>query len=328
MPGRLLQGIRQAGTRNPVVLLDEIDKLVADSHGDPAAALLEVLDPEQNHSFQGSLPGRAVQPVGRAVHRHRQRHRTLSPELRDRLEILTQFGWPPKKRSWRLPPATSCRGAGSGRSVAAIRCRLPRRRCHRLIVGYTLRGRRARTRTPDWRGVPQNCPQHRRACGMRWALSTLPGIHRPTATYRQSIVVSERALERYLGPPDARWAGSAVAQYGAVAPEIERVGTAIGLAWTPVGGEVLEVESQCMPGRGELRLTGQLGEVMRESAQTALSPCPGPSLGWAEDPSRSGQNSHSRTRRRGPQRRAVSGCDLGGCAGVALDRPAAEPTWR
>lgn len=296
MPGRLLQGIRQAGTRNPVVLLDEIDKLVADSHGDPAAALLEVLDPEQNHSFRDhylGVPFSLSDVLFIATANDIER---LAPALRDRLEILTLSGYTEEEKLAIAARHIVPRGLAAAGLSPSYPVSFTKKALHRLIVGYTCEaGVRGLERQIGavCRKIAHSIVAREDALA---ALSTLPGIHRPTVlpAVPQSIVVSERALERYLGPA-RRPMGLAPLSPGVSrrVADSERIGTAIGLAWTPVGGEVLEVESQCMPGRGELRLTGQLGEVMRESAQTALSYARAhvAALG-REDPSRSGQEIH------------------------------------
>lgn len=296
LPGRLLQGLRQAGTRNPVVLLDEIDKLVADSHGDPAAALLEVLDPEQNHSFRDhylGVPFNLSDVLFIATANDVER---IPPALRDRLEILQLSGYTEEEKLAIAARHIVPRALSASALAPLYPVSFTKKALHRLIVGYTgeagVRGLE-RQISAVCRKIAHSIVAREDALA---ALGTLPGIHRPTAlpAVPQSIVVSERTLERYLGPA-RRPLGIAPTAKRSQRPdrESERIGIALGLAWTPVGGEVLEVESQCMPGRSELRLTGQLGEVMRESAQTALSYARAhlATLG-KEDPSRSGQEIH------------------------------------
>ena len=272
LPGRLLQGIRQAGTRNPVVLLDEIDKLVADSHGDPSAALLEVLDPEQNHSFRDhylGVPFNLSDVLFIATANDMER---IPVALRDRLEILSLSGYTEEEKLAIAARHIVPRALAASALAPTYPVAFTKRALHRLIVGYTCEaGVRALERQLGavCRKIAHSIVAREDALA---ALATLPGVARRPALpdVPQRIVISERTLERYLGPARR---GLSLTQPRSSDPskERERIGTALGLAWTPVGGEVLEVESQWMPGRGELRLTGQLGEVMRESAQTALS---------------------------------------------------------
>ena len=272
MPGRLLQGLRQAGTRNPVVLLDEIDKLVADAHGDPSAALLEVLDPEQNHSFRDhylGVPFNLSDVLFIATANDVER---IPVALRDRLEILSLSGYTEEEKLAIAARHIVPRALAGAALASTYPVAFTKRALHRLIVGYTCEaGVRALERqlSAVCRKIAHSIVAREDALA---ALATLPGVSRGPALPEvpQRIVISERTLERYLGP--ARRPLSLVPLHpGEPGKDADRIGIALGLAWTPVGGEVLEVESQWMPGRGELRLTGQLGEVMRESAQTALS---------------------------------------------------------
>lgn len=272
MPGRLLQGIRQAGTRNPVVLLDEIDKLVADAHGDPAAALLEVLDPEQNHSFRDhylGVPFNLSDVLFIATANDIER---IPVALRDRLEVLSLSGYTEEEKLAIAARHIVPRALAASALAPTYPVAFTKRALQRLIVGYTCEaGVRALERQLNaiCRKIAHSIVAREDALA---ALATLPGLSRTAALPEvpQRIVISERTLERYLGPPRPSLS-IAPLRRGEPSHDKDRVGIALGLAWTPVGGEVLEVESQWMPGRGELRLTGQLGEVMRESAQTALS---------------------------------------------------------
>jgi ATP-dependent Lon protease len=247
MPGRVIQGMKQAASVNPVFILDEIDKLGADFRGDPAAALLEVLDPEQNASFRDHYLGvaydlsrvlfiataNATDPIPKALYDRMEVIRIAGYDEDEKLEIARRHVVPRQleaagldEESLKLPPATL-----------------------RAIVGDY-------TREAGLRDLERQVAQICRKVARQVAEETDRG-KRPT-----KISVAPGQLRKYLGPPHPR-----LGQQN----EIDEVGAATGLAWTPFGGEVLRVESQWMPGRGSLILTGQLGDVMKESAMTALS---------------------------------------------------------
>jgi ATP-dependent Lon protease len=247
MPGRVIQGMRQAGSINPVFILDEIDKLGADFRGDPSAALLEVLDPEQNASFRDHYLGvgydlskvlfiataNAIDPIPKA--------------LGDRMEIIRLAGYTEDEkveiaRRHVIPRQLEANG------LDEEMLKLPPATLRAIVSGYT---REAGLRELD-RQVAQIC----RKVARQVAEETDAG------RTVKPITVNASALRKYLG--------AAMPQVGG-ANEIDEIGAATGLAWTPFGGEVLRVEAQWMPGRGSLILTGQLGEVMKESAMTALS---------------------------------------------------------
>ena len=184
LPGRIIQGLKQAGTNNPVFMLDEIDKLGADFRGDPSSALLEVLDPEQNSALQRPLPERALRPLAGAVHRHREpaRHASRAP-LRDRMEVIRIPGYTPEEkveiaRSF-LIPRQLARARAAGRAASAGRAAALLELDHRLHA----RGRRAQPRAPGRRGVPQG-----RAARGRGRRARASRVNRTT-------------LARLLGPP-------------------------------------------------------------------------------------------------------------------------------
>jgi ATP-dependent Lon protease len=242
MPGRVIQGIKQAGTNNPVFMLDEIDKLGADFRGDPSAALLEVLDPEQNHSFRDhylNLPFdlSRVLFIGTA-----NLLDPVPPPLRDRMEVISLAGYSEEEKveiaKRHIIPKqideNGLRDAHLHFTDAAIR---------RITAQYT---REAGLRNLE-RQVASICRKVAR---------------RVAEGHGGKVEVSARAVPRYLGPPK-------------FLPEDElpvpAPGIATGLAWTQFGGEILHVEATLMTGRGALTLTGSLGDVMKESAQAALS---------------------------------------------------------
>lgn len=287
LPGRLLQGLRQAGSRNPVMLLDEIDKLCMDSHGDPSAALLEVLDPEQSATFRDHYLGVPFDlsevlfvATANAVDR-------IPPALRDRLEILQLSGYsdteklqiatrhivPKTLMASGLLPAYEVRFTPPALRIlirdytheAGLRelerqvANICRKLAHKVVEQESsLRPQQRSLSEDSGAGHDPLVAQHRSTQGLQGVGPVLP-------TSCQRLVVTPQRIASMLGPPTTQ----RLSTEAVTAPPL--IGTAVGLAWTPTGGEVLTVETQRMPGLGGLRLTGQLGEVMRESAQTALS---------------------------------------------------------
>jgi ATP-dependent Lon protease len=241
LPGRILQGMRQAGESNPVFMLDEIDKLGADYRGDPAAALLEVLDPEQNHHFRDHYLGvpydlsrvlfvataNLVDPIPRP--------------LLDRMEVI------------RLPGYTSEEKEEIGR-----RFLVPRQ-----IEQCGLRPEQVRVSKAAVREVITRYTQEAGVRGLERELGrALRKIARRVAEQEiERTAITTRNLRSYLGPAPL---------HDSTVPRKEEVGIARGLAWTEAGGEVLLVEASMVRGR-DLILTGQLGDVMKESARAALS---------------------------------------------------------
>jgi ATP-dependent Lon protease len=242
LPGRIIQGLKTAGSNNPVFMMDEVDKIGTDFRGDPAAALLEVLDPEQNHSFSDhylNVPfdlskvmfittANLVDPIPAA--------------LRDRMEILRLSGYTEEEkleivRRYLLPRQLTENG------LKPRDLHLSNEMLRQVILYYT---QEAGLRNLE-REIGSLC---RKA-----ARKIAEGEKGPFAITRGN-------LHRYLGPPRFLPDGEV---------EKDEVGVATGLAWTQVGGEVLAVEASLMRGKGQLTLTGQLGDVMKESAQAALS---------------------------------------------------------
>ncbi|UCG39128.1 MAG: endopeptidase La, partial [bacterium] len=242
LPGRIIQGMKQAGSRNPVFMLDEIDKLGADFRGDPSSALLEVLDPEQNHSFRDHYLGvpydlSAVMFIATA-----NLADPVPQALRDRMEIIRLAGYTAVEKRhiafrYLVPRQLERNGIPSGQlslSEGAL---------DRIILEYT---REAGVRNLE-REIGNIC----RKVAKKIALGK-----------RASTRVTARNLENYLGVP----------RFQSVRREDEaRTGVAIGLAWTPVGGDTLNIEVSAVKGKGSLTMTGSLGDVMKESAQAALS---------------------------------------------------------
>lgn len=244
MPGRILQSLRRIESRNPVMLLDEIDKVGADFRGDPAAALLEVLDPEQNHAFVDhylDLPFDLSQVLFLTTANWLD---PVHPALRDRLEVIE------------LPSYTA-----EEKLHIARRHLLPRQ-----LAEHGLSPRQLRLPLVTLRRVVRD---YTREAGVRQLDRELAALARKAArrlvrrgASAKPLSVRPQELPQYLGP---------VKYLAETAETIRDCGIATGLAWTPVGGEILFIEATRMPGTGKLTLTGSLGEVMKESAMAALS---------------------------------------------------------
>jgi ATP-dependent Lon protease len=242
MPGRILQGLKSVGTANPVFMLDELDKMGADWRGDPSSALLEVLDPAQNQHFSDHYLDLAFD-LSRVMFIATVNIKTEIPEaLRDRLEVIDLPGYIPEEKlqiaSRYLFPRQR-RDAG----LAARQLSVSKSAIERLVREYTHEA-----------GVRELERQLGRICRKR-ASEVVGGK-------RGLVRVGRAELPAYLGPPKIQ------------NDRLERQsppGVAVGLAWTPAGGDVLFIEAVRMPGKGQLKVTGQLGEVMSESAALALS---------------------------------------------------------
>jgi ATP-dependent Lon protease len=242
LPGRIIQGLKKAGSNNPVFMLDEIDKVGQDFRGDPSSALLEVLDPEQNFSFSDhylEIPFDLSKVMFIATANMMD---TIPPPLRDRMEIIEIPSYVEDEklhiaRTFLLPKQRKEHG------LTAEQLEIDDEALRLLISGYT---REAGVRTLE-----------------RTIAAVARGVVREIAEgTRDRVTVTRDALSRYLGQQKF---------FPEVSERINRAGIAVGLAWTPVGGDILFVEATQMKGTGKLILTGQLGDVMKESAQTALS---------------------------------------------------------
>jgi ATP-dependent Lon protease len=252
LPGRIIQGMKQAGTRNPVFLLDELDKMGADFRGDPSAALLEVLDPEQNHGFRDhylGVPYDLSQVIFIATGNLAD---GIPAPLRDRMETLRLSGYSEEEKiviAERHLVARQVAAAG----LTTKDLSLDRGILRTIIAEYT--------REAGLREVERAIATVSRKIARRIVEGR---AERPRKGKKQArgITITGEHLLQFLGPPkylrDEK-------------RDRDEVGIANGLAWTPVGGEVLHIEAQVLAGKSNLILTGQLGEVMKESAQAALS---------------------------------------------------------
>ena len=242
LPGRIIQGIHQAGSNNPVFMLDEVDKIGADYRGDPSSALLEVLDPEQNNTFRDHYLGVPFDLTGVMFICTANLTDTIQAAFLDRMEVI------------RLPGYTE-----DEKLEIARRHIVPKQ-----LAEHGLESAQVAFSTPALRKIVNS---YTREAGLRnlerEVAAVFRKIARRVADGRTSPVrISPTTLHRYLGAekvlPDEQL-------------KQDSVGTATGLAWTAAGGEVLYVEATAMKGKGTLTLTGQLGDVMKESAQAALS---------------------------------------------------------
>ena len=243
MPGRILQGLRQAETSNPVFMLDEIDKLGTDYRGDPSSALLEVLDPEQNSTFRDHYLSvaydlRRVVFITTANQLH-----PIQPAFRDRMEIIRLSGYIEEEKV-----------------EIAKRHLIPKQLAeHGLTVKHL---------TFTDAGIRKTIRHYTKEAGVRNLEREIAKICRKVAVkaargrLQSKISVSARSVESYLG---------AARHFNEELLDRDRVGVATGLAWTPVGGDLLFIEAAAVPGKGNLMLTGQLGKVMKESAQAAIT---------------------------------------------------------
>jgi len=242
LPGRVLQELRKCGSKNPVFMLDELDKVGSDFRGDPASALLEVLDPEQNSSFTDHYLDQpfnlsSVMFIGTANYTE-----PVPPALRDRMEVIELPGYTETEKlniakKYLVPRQLKEHG------LSKNRCTLKDDAILTIIHGYT------------------------REAGVRNLERNIAAVCRAVATEiakgnKRRATIDKKDLAKILGP--AQFESELALRTGIP-------GVATALAFTPVGGELLFIESASMPGKGQLQLTGQIGDVMKESAQAAFS---------------------------------------------------------
>ena len=242
LPGRIIQGMRRAGTRNPVFMMDEVDKLVSDMHGDPSSALLEVLDPEQNFNFRDHYLDAPFDLSKVVFITTANTLETIPPALLDRMEILRIAGYSAEEklhiaRKHLIPRVLADHG------MNAKKVALDKEALSTIIGSYT------------------------REAGLRNFERELATIVRKLAVKlaggkRGPFKVTAKDVKTYLGPPSF---------FASTHARAEAPGVAVGLAWTAAGGDLLYIEASIMSGRKGLLLTGRLGDVIKESAQAALS---------------------------------------------------------
>ncbi|MGG1664160.1 endopeptidase La [Brevibacillus sp. NRS-1366] len=242
LPGRIIQGMKQAGTINPVFLLDEIDKLASDFRGDPASALLEVLDPNQNDKFSDHYIEETYDLTNVMFITTANSLDTIPRPLLDRMEVISISGYTELEklnilRGYLLPKQMEDHGLGKDKLQMNEDAML------KLVRLYT------------------------REAGVRNLNREAANVCRKAAKLivsgeKKRVVVTTKTLEALLGKPRFR--------YG-LAEKKDQIGSVTGLAWTQAGGDTLNVEVSILPGKGKLTLTGKLGDVMKESAQAAFS---------------------------------------------------------
>ncbi|HEV7700239.1 MAG TPA: endopeptidase La [Pyrinomonadaceae bacterium] len=244
MPGRIIQAIQQAGTNNPLIMLDEIDKVGADFRGDPSSALLEVLDPEQNSSFRDNYLGVTFDLSNVMFMTTANMLDTVQPALRDRMETISLTGYTEEEKveiakRHLIPKQIEENG------LAKNDVRFDRKAVAKMIGEYTQEA-----------GLRQLEREIGKVC-RKVARSKAEG----EGTFKAMKITIEN-LKDYLRVPRIFTEG---------ALKKDQIGTVTGLAWTAVGGDILFIEALKTKGKGKLMLTGQLGEVMQESAQAAFS---------------------------------------------------------
>lgn len=252
MPGRIISGMKQAKSMNPVFMLDEVDKLGNDFRGDPSAALLEALDPEQNHGFEDhylDVPFDLSQTLFITTANTLE---TIPPALRDRLEIIEYTGYTQEEK-FKIAQDYLTQKAKISNGLAAYKISIPDETLEYVIARYT------------------------REAGVRSLERKLHAIMRKTARELlekkadsesalkspvKSATITIKKLIEYLGPEPYD---------ETLTEQKDLVGLSTGLAWTSVGGDVLFIEVALTPGKGAVKLTGKLGDVMKESAEAALT---------------------------------------------------------
>jgi ATP-dependent Lon protease len=244
LPGKIVQSLKKAGTGNPVFLLDEIDKMSTDFRGDPSAALLEVLDPEQNHTFVDHYLDLDYD-LSRVMFICTANTMGGIPlPLQDRMEVIRIAGYTDLEKlsiaeRYLVPKQKELNGLGN------VPVTFKRGALKLLVRRYT--------KESGVRSLEREIASVFRKIAKEVLKDGLDG---------KTWTVTEKQIQRYLGPPKFR--------YG-TAEQQDQIGLATGLAWTELGGELLTVEATVMPGKGKLTITGKLGDVMQESAQAAMS---------------------------------------------------------
>jgi ATP-dependent Lon protease len=242
MPGRIVQAFRRTDTMDPVFMLDEIDKVGADWRGDPSSALLEVLDPEQNRDFRDHYLDVPLDLGHVMFITTANTVETIQPALRDRMEVIQLPGYSEDEKvgiATRFLTRKQLQAHGLGEQEVTI----------------------------DDDAIRAIIQGHTREAGVRNLEREIANVIRKSAREiaegsAQSVAITVDGVRERLGRPKF---------YPEVAERIDRPGVATGLVWTPAGGDIVFVEASVVPGKKELRITGQLGDVMRESVEAALT---------------------------------------------------------
>lgn len=242
LPGRIIQGIKQADSRNPVFMLDEVDKIGADYRGDPSAALLEVLDPEQNHAFSDHYLGVPFDLSDVMFITTANIIDPIPAALKDRMEVIELSGYTEEEK------------AGIARNFL-----IPKQLEEHGITEKNV--------NISDTALKQLIAQYTREAGVRNLEREIANVFRKVAK-----MIAEGKMKRYqISPPNLHKYLGVPKFLPEVEQEKDTIGVATGLAWTEAGGDIIYVEATIMKGKGSLTLTGHLGDVMKESAQAALS---------------------------------------------------------
>ena len=244
MPGRIIQAIQQAGTNNPLIMLDEIDKVGADFRGDPSSALLEVLDPEQNSSFRDNYLGVTFDLSNVMFMTTANVLDTIQPALRDRMEIISLSGYTEEEK-----------------------IEIARR--HLIPKQIEENGLEKADVKFDRRAIAKIISEYTQEAGLRQLEREIGKVCRKVARDKAELDGDFKPLK--VGSEDVKSYLRVSRIFNEGALKKDQIGTVTGLAWTAVGGDILFIEALKTRGKGKLLLTGQLGEVMQESAQAAFS---------------------------------------------------------
>ena len=253
MPGRIVQNLNKVGTKNPLFVLDEIDKMSMDFRGDPSSALLEVLDPEQNHTFNDHYLEVDLD-LSEVMFVATSNSLNIPGPLLDRMEVIRIPGYTEEEKlniamRYLVPKQLKANGLREGELAIE----------ESAITGIV----RYYTRESGVRNLEREIAKIARKVVKEIALKgPAPVGKKGKAAKPKTVVVNEKNLDKYLGVQRF--------DFGRAEAENE-IGLVTGLAWTEVGGDLLQIESTLVPGKGQLILTGQLGDVMKESASAALS---------------------------------------------------------
>jgi ATP-dependent Lon protease len=242
LPGRIIQGIKDAGTRNPVFMLDEIDKVGADFRGDPSSALLEALDPEQNNAFSDHYLEVAFDLSDVMFVTTANVLDTIPPALRDRLEVIHFAGYTQQEK-FRIAKDFLLKKQTEAHGLTTSKVEISDNAIKFVIEHYT------------------------REAGVRALEREIAAMLRKVAKQvaegkKAKVVITEKNVTKFLGP---------IKINSTLIEKQDEIGMSTGMAWTEAGGDILFIEVALMPGKGQLILTGQLGDVMKESCQAAMS---------------------------------------------------------